>query len=123
MNSGRNIGVDTRTLISQELVELLEAVYGYDVKYPNEIITFYANLNTVTGVLDVQGDPGTADDRIIIVHETTGITDEIHVYVNDSEESIPTAAVSSIVVNAGDGNDTINLASLPADIFPSKCSS
>lgn len=114
MNAGRTMsGVvkPRRQLISDTVAEILEVAYDYDVVPPSYINTFYANLNTDTGVLTVQGDPGDADDTIDVWHD--GIFDDVYVRVNDMEEVFPESAVSSVVVNLGDGTDTFGMQELP----------
>ena len=56
----------SRRLMSDTTVGFLRDVYGYTVALPSQTNTFYANFNTTTGSLKVQGDPDDADDSITI---------------------------------------------------------
>ena len=59
------------------------------------------------GVLTVNGTSG--DDTIAVSNEY----DATSVYVNGSQQAFPDGTVTSIVVNAGDGDDSVSVYSLP----------
>jgi hypothetical protein len=112
LNDGRVLDgdFDHRLLISDTTAGFLRDIYGYTVVLPSQINTFYANFNTTTGVLSVQGDPGIANDLITI--DVVGAT--VRVQVNGTTELIPSAQVNQISVLSGEGNDTINIYGVPS---------
>lgn len=112
LNDGRILtgDFDQRLLISDTTAGFLRDIYGYTVVLPSQINTFYANFNTTTGALSVEGDPGTVNDVITI--DIVG--SNVRVQVNGTSELIPSAQVNQITVNSNAGNDTINIYGVPA---------
>jgi hypothetical protein len=110
MNSGRALPPNDRFLISDTDATLLQQAYGYSIKLPSQIDTFYAVLNSTTGQVIVQGDAGASNDTIAVAVNGTNLL----VDVNGTHEEIPLSSVTSLVVNAGDGNDTIFFDSIDA---------
>ncbi|MFT3883695.1 MAG: hypothetical protein QM703_29210 [Gemmatales bacterium] len=119
LNAGRTVGFPppTRELITDLDAKILQDGYGYTIKLPSTINTFYANLNTTTGVLTINGSPGTVDDNILVDNQNGSL----RVVVNGTEEIFNGASVTSINVLAGAGDDSITIAgsvALPATIDP-----
>jgi len=106
MNPGRTVGFPppTRELITDLDALILADAYGYTVRLPSTINTFYANFDSTTGVLTVNGSPGNVDDQIFI-----DVDGGIRVQVNGSEERFPASSVTSINVLAGEGDDFIKV--------------
>ena len=120
MNAGRAVGVApvTRRLISDLDASILRDVYGYTVTLPSTLDTFLANFNTTTGVLTINGEPDTDgvgpdtfDDIITLSRSVSGLS--LRVDVNGALDLFPVARLTSIVVNAGIGDDTINIRYTP----------
>jgi hypothetical protein len=84
---------------------VLVAAYGYTMLTPSQVNSFHANLDTSSNVLTVRGGPGASSDTITL--DTLG--GSVRVRVNQTSELFPAAEVDSIVVNAGDGADVINV--------------
>jgi hypothetical protein len=107
INSGRSITPPptSRQLISDTDAMVLTLAYGYTMLTPSQVNTFYANLDTTSGVLTVRGAPGANPDTITL--DTVG--NDVRVRVNETTERFPAAQVSAINVNAGDGADVINV--------------
>ena len=114
LNDGRTASgnLDQRRLISDTDASFLRDIYGYSVVMPSQINTFYANFNTTTGALHVEGDPGNANDFITI--DTIG--SDVRVQVNGTTERVPAAMVSLITIVPGGGDDTVNIYALPVGI-------
>ncbi len=74
---------------------------GVDI-HDNE---FLLHLSGVPGVLTVWGDTQEVNDVITVDHQGGNV----RVNVNGEVRTVPLAVVSSVIVNAGAGNDTINL--------------
>ena len=117
LNPGRTVpgGVNRRQLISETDGLLLLDVYNYQITRPNDINTFAANVDEAAGVLTINGDlvPGFANDLIDIEHggiETVvELTDG-----NLAREAFVEVAYQTIVINAGNGNDLVEINELPA---------
>jgi hypothetical protein len=118
LNSGRTVTSARRQLISDTDVRVLGAAYGYNIpnnRLPSQFNTFYGNLNTDSNVLTIQGDPGNANDNIVIDTFTSGGgVVYIRALVNGTLERFRDAQVDVVVVRGGGGNDTIDLRALPA---------
>jgi hypothetical protein len=113
MNDGRTVPLNTniRELITNTDATLLHDVYSYTILLPSTINTFYANLNTTTNVLTVNGDlnqNGIDADNIDLEHSGTTTTIE----ANGFSEAIPDAQFVTLTVNAGAGNDNIDVNAL-----------
>jgi Ca2+-binding RTX toxin-like protein len=106
MNAGRTVGFPppTRELITDLDAEILRDAYNYTIQLPSTINTFFANLNRTTGVLTVNGAPGTSNDNILI-----DVNGGVRVQVNGTVETFPGAVVTSINVLAGAGNDAVTI--------------
>lgn len=121
INSGRSVvpPPSVRELISATDIMVLQLAYGYSVLQPSQVNTFYANFNTTTGALVVQGAAGASADSLSM--DLTG--SNMRAQVNGSSEVFPIASVNSITLNGGDGSDTINInetaAGKPVTILPS----
>jgi hypothetical protein len=97
-----------RTLISDKLAQFYGDVFDYDIALPSNINTFYVNLNTAANSVTVHGDVnpnGDVDDNIDL--EVTGSS--MRFEVNGTQEIIAGAEFGSIIVNAGDGQDDIDV--------------
>ena len=110
MNDGRTVGlnINRRQLITDDNATLLRDVYGYTITLPSLINTFYANLNTATNVVTVTGDvnpSGSTNDIIDLEVDGTAMSFE----VNGTDEVIEGAQFATIVVNAGEGNDDVDV--------------
>ncbi|MEX0938641.1 MAG: hypothetical protein WDZ59_12340 [Pirellulales bacterium] len=110
MNPGRALPGNQRFLITDLDAGILRDAYGYSVTMPSQVNTFYADLNTTTGQLIVRGDVGGSDDNIIVRRNGTFL----EVLVNGTFETFTIADISSLIVNGLDGEDTIQIESLPA---------
>jgi hypothetical protein len=111
LNDGRTSDL-SRRLMSDTTVGFLGDIYGYTVALPSQTNTFYANFNTTTGSLKVQGDPDDADDFITI--DVVGAN--VRVQVNGTSELVPSALIHLISISSGDGDDTININALPTGL-------
>ncbi|MBC8108517.1 MAG: hypothetical protein H7Z14_18170 [Anaerolineae bacterium] len=110
MNDGRTVGlnINRRQLISDDNAFLLRDVYGYTILTPSFVNTFYVNLNTTTNVVTVTGDAnvsGSDIDTIDLEVDGTAMSFE----VNGTDELIEGAQFSTIVVNALEDNDDIDV--------------
>jgi Ca2+-binding RTX toxin-like protein len=106
MNSGRTVGFPppTRQLISDLDALILSNAYNYTIRLPSTVNTFFANFNSTTGVLTVNGGAGSSSDQIDI-----DMGGSLRVMVNGTEEHFNGALVTSINVVSGDGNDFIHI--------------
>jgi len=113
MNPGRTVNAPPteRQLISDLTATILRDAYNYTIALPSTINTFYANLNTTTNVVTVTGDAnqnGSDVDNIDL--ELTGVnTGDLRVEVNGTSEVFPNAEYTSIVVNAGEAGDDVDI--------------
>jgi hypothetical protein len=112
-----------RYLVSNTVRLILDDAYGYSTVNPEEFGTFHAVLNETTGVVTVRGGTGTSADNIDISvdggdvviavdvgNDVAGTgTDPGATTINSFITRYPAADVDSIVVDAGDGADVINL--------------
>lgn len=117
LNAGRTVGFPppTRELITDLNALILHDAYGYTVKLPSKINTFYANFNSTNGALTVNGAPGISNDQIVI-DRSGGV---LRVVVNETEEIFDAVNVLSINVLAGAGNDHVTIGSsvgIPATV-------
>ena len=105
--------------------------YGYSTVDPAQFGSFYAAINDTTGVVTVRGGQGTVNDSITISHDAQAGT--ITIAVDPAVDvagtgalpgpgnlpawtsTFPVADVTSIVVDAAGGNDTLTIDSLDAD--------
>lgn len=118
MNAGRTVTPPptTRQLITDLDAQILADAYGYSINLPSQINSFYANLNSTTGVLTVSGEPGNFNDHIVI-----DMDGSLRVQVNGTQETFDGALVTSINLLSGDGNDFISISQevgLPTMIDP-----
>lgn len=114
LNDGRTWNADRRVrrLIPDFTAQLLSDVYGYTIALPSNINTFYANLDTTTGVLKVRGDLDSAVDSIAIDE----VANDIRAQVNGTSERIEAAAVTLIDVDSLGGGDSIQINATPVGI-------
>lgn len=103
---------ERRRLISDLDAFALRDCYGYTIRVPSQVNTFYANLDRTSNELIVRGDIGDVDNTIAL--EVVGT--DLVVHVDDTVETIPLAEIGSIIVYGDAGDDAISLLSLPADI-------
>ena len=90
---------------------MLRDVYGYTVTLPSTINTFYANLNTSTNVVTINGDvDANGDNADVIDLEVAGTAMSFE--VNGTDETIEGRKFTTIVVNAGVANDDIDVDAL-----------
>ncbi len=98
---------------------IFKDTYNYDINLPETFGSFYANLNTSTGQLVVQGGAGTSADTVTITRDGNKIIVSVDVGT-DVVGTGPTDAfvsefdvlqVSSITVQTGDGADTVTIGS------------
>jgi hypothetical protein len=130
-DSGNAIYGNERTLPSYVMTYVLADAYGYTVTDPETFAHFYAVLNETTNVLTVRGGALDSADSVVVQVNGAG---QLQVSV-DIGDDIPgsgnlsgvgnlnafttlfnVADVSSIVVNVGDGNDSLNVLELPSGI-------
>lgn len=106
-----------RHLISNVVVGMLDDVYGYDTTWPEQFGSMYTSLDTSTGILTLRGGAGGSNDTFSITSQNGGYTISVNVG-NDIPGTGPTdafqstwtdAQVNGIVVDAGDGNDFIDV--------------
>lgn len=105
--------------------------YGYSTVDPAQFGTFYADLNRANGTLTVRGGQGTVNDIINVRHDPQAgtITVSVDPFTDVAgsgalpgpgnlpawTSTFAVADVSSIVVDAAGGNDTLTIESLDAD--------
>jgi Ca2+-binding RTX toxin-like protein len=111
MNEGRALPANHRFLITDTDARFLRDVYGYSVNMPSQINTFLVDRNATTGALRILGDGG--HNRIEIDHNASDITVRV-TGIETFSEKTPLAAVTSMVVNAGHGNDVVDLNKVPS---------
>lgn len=114
-----------RRLISNLQMGLIGAVANYDWVWPETFGSMYTSLDTTTGQLTLRGGAGGSNDTLRVTWDSN--TSRYLVSVNigtDVPGTGPTDAfestwtdgqISSIVINAGDGNDTIEVRTLGAN--------
>jgi hypothetical protein len=103
---------NTRELISDTDVELLEGMYAFQqggpsetVNYPTALgMTFLTNLDPVTGTLTITADPRVANNDI----ELSAAGGNLLVDVNGVVTKY-SSGIKSVVINGGPGDDTILL--------------
>lgn len=118
-----------RTMPSWTMAHILRDAYGYSIIDPEQFDTFYANLNRTTGALTIRGgdfhNSGTATSNDVITINRDGVDLVVSVDVSNDipgtrhlagpgnlpawTTRFPASAVNSIVVEAGNGNDTIRV--------------
>jgi hypothetical protein len=113
-----------RLLVSNLLIGMIDSVSGYDNVWPEQFGSFYTSLDTTTGQLTLRGGAGTSADEFSVL-EIAGGGYQITVDVGtDVAGTGPTdafvstwtdAQVSSIVIDAGAGNDWIEIRTLGAN--------
>jgi hypothetical protein len=113
MNPGRAIAANERNLISDTEALILRDAYGYTINLPSTINNMLVNSNFTTDALRVVGQPGSANDLIIV--QGTAVPGQLHVTVGtvgggpQYTEIVPLSQTNTITVNAGAGNDIIRL--------------
>ncbi|MBC8107558.1 MAG: hypothetical protein H7Z14_13280 [Anaerolineae bacterium] len=127
------VATSQRNLIDNVTAWAIHDAWDYDIELPEVFGTFYSTLNRSTGQLLVRGAPGPADpsnDNIQI-----GLLFGALVVSVDIGQDIPgtgplpgvgnvdafasvynPADITSIIVQSGDGNDTIFINSIPANV-------
>ncbi len=124
LNAGRTVptGANRRQLISDIDALLLLDVYNYTIKAPSQINTFAANVNETTGVLTINGNlvftaqsvPANVPNDIIDLEWSGGITLTVQLTNGSvSSEQIFESSFSTMVVNTGVGDDTVEINGLP----------
>lgn len=106
LNAGRASPATGRRLITDLNALILKDAYNYTIQLPSTLNTFHANLNATTGVLTVNGGPGTSNDNIVL-----DVDGGVRVQVNGTVETFPGATITSINILAGDGNDAVTVGS------------
>ncbi|MBN2475473.1 MAG: hypothetical protein JXB62_12755 [Pirellulales bacterium] len=122
-----------RRLIPDTLALILKDSYGYTVELPQKFGTFHAMLNETTGQLRIRGGNDVSDDQITIDSDGSKVLVSVDLG-NDvpgtgalpGAEDLPAfvsefdlADVLSIVVEAGQGSDTIHVYGLPPGVTAS----
>jgi hypothetical protein len=105
MNSGRAGEGGRRNLISDTDVSLLGAVYGYTTTMPSQLNTFYVNLDSTNLSITINGDidwNGNDHDHIDL-----RIGGSPTFIINGTRESVAIPEFFSTVIHANFGNDTI----------------
>lgn len=127
-------GGSQRTLVSNKTALILRDAFAYDIVMPETFGTFYAVLNQTTGLLTVRGaadntvingvNQGASSDQFSITRSGTKIVVSMNAGVdvpgtgsgfaaNDQQDAFVSefdaGAVTSIVVNAGGGNDSVTI--------------
>lgn len=127
-DDGNAAGGGERTLPSWVTANILKDAYGYTVENPAKFGTMLAILNQNTGALTVRGIDN-SDDTIFIT--SNGVTTTVHVdlgtdfpgsgfrpgagNLNAWVSEFPAGSIQSINVDAGGGDDVVNL-DLPGNI-------
>ncbi|MGI9430269.1 MAG: hypothetical protein ACR2NM_16530, partial [Bythopirellula sp.] len=131
---GTGITTDQRILLSNKTALVLQDAYGYDIALPEQFGTFYAVVDESTGELMVRGgaddtmidgvNQGDSDDTITITRDGNTIAVSVDVGVDvpgtgtgmnaqDQQDAFVTyfdvGEVSSVVVNAGNGDDLVTI--------------
>ena len=109
-----------RLLISNLLIGTINDVANYDVVWPEQFGSMYTSLNTTTGQLTLRGGAGNSNDdfSVVFVDNMYQVTVDIGTDVagtgpTDAFVSLWTdAQVSSIVIEAGGGDDWIEIRTL-----------
>ncbi|HET6575770.1 MAG TPA: calcium-binding protein [Fimbriiglobus sp.] len=127
-------GGSQRTLVSNKTSLILKDAFDYDIVMPETFGSFYAVLNEVTGVLTVRGggdntvinnvNQGASSDTITVTRSGGTIAVSVNCGVdvpgtgtgfaaNDQQDAFVSlfnvGQVTSIVVQAGDGNDAVTI--------------
>jgi Ca2+-binding RTX toxin-like protein len=114
-----------RYLVSLEDALILQDAYGYTITPPQSFGTFYANLDPATGSLLVRGgSTGVSADTITLQQAggswavTVGVGNPVPgTGPTDPQTSyFPVAAVKSIAVQAGNGDDVIRVENTAAGV-------
>lgn len=134
-DNGNAVGSGSqRTLVSNKTALILQDAFAYDIVMPETFGTFYAVLNQATGLLTVRGggdatvingvNQGASSDQISITRSGTKIVVSMNAGVdvpgtgpgfaaNDQQDAFVSefdaGAVTSIIVNAGGGNDGVTI--------------
>lgn len=114
-----------RRLISNLQIGLMGAVSTYDWVWPEVFGSMYSSLDTTTGQLTIRGGAGGSNDIIRVTWDSGTSRYLVSVNIgNDIPGTGPTDAfestwtdgqISSIVINGGDGDDTIEVRTLSAN--------
>jgi hypothetical protein len=113
MNPGRALQANERDLISDLEAGLLRDIYGYTITLPSTLNNMLVNPNFTTKQLSVVGQPGNANDLIIV--QGSAIPGTLHVTVTTVgggatyTEIVPLSQTNNIVVSGGEGNDILRL--------------
>ncbi len=98
----------TRKLISDVDAQILRAGYGYIVVKPSTLNTYYANLDPLTGILNVQGTSG--NDTITVNSDGSG-HDVVNVN-NLAAVNFNSVAVQKIAIHALQGDDAVTVSKI-----------
>jgi Ca2+-binding RTX toxin-like protein len=104
MNPGRSVTTGERELFSNLDALALDA-YGYTLQFPTGWNTFYADLNVTTHQL-VLNDAPNGDTSFSIAVVGSNLSTSVR---GSFFESFPVSGVTSVVINCGDGNDTVTI--------------
>ena len=132
MNASGSAGI--RSLPSNANALVLHDAYGYDIASPERFGTFYALLNAATGNLLIRGGgpllvaDGVSDDQIRLSRDgdalvvSVDLGEEVPGVVLGSSNAyvsrFPFGSVSSITIDAGDGDDNVTLDFGGGDVIP-----
>src|SRR5688572_5566621 len=123
MNNTFNGTNGRRLMVSNLLIGMIDAVSAYDNVWPEQFGSMYTSLDTTTGQLTLRGGAGTSADDFSVLETAGGYQISVNVG-NDVAGTGPTdafvstwtdAQVSSIVIDAGGGNDWIEIRTLGAN--------
>ena len=113
-----------RLLISNAQIGILDDVYGYDTVWPEFFGSMYASLDLTTNVLSLRGGTGGSNDSFRVTYLSADDVYAVSVNIgNDIPGTGPTDAyvaefdadlVDSIDIQAGDGDDLIEIRTLQA---------
>jgi hypothetical protein len=112
-----------RTLVNDVLALIFKDSYNYAITVPQTFGTTYAFMNEATGVLTVRGGLSNSNDVINVSRQGNEIVVSVNIG-NDIAGTgpngdasdlpafvsrFPAAGITSIVINGGDGNDSITV--------------
>jgi hypothetical protein len=109
-----------RLLISNLLIGTIDDVSGYDNVWPEQFGSMYTSLDTTTGQLTLRGGAGNSADTLSVLETAGGYQITVNIGT-DVAGTGPTdafvsnwtdAQVSSIIIDAGGGDDTIEIRTL-----------
>ncbi len=120
MNNTFNATNGRRLMVSNLLIGMIDDVSGYDNVWPEQFGSFYTSLDTTTGQLTLRGGAGNSNDDFSVLETGGGyqITVDIGTDVagtgptNAFVSTWTDAQVSGIIIDAGGGNDWIEIRTL-----------